>query len=390
MKRYLVIGCAAVALCTAAGSASAQTKFDVMIGGDAFFQFGYVDQDLDQGLRSTEALNRFRLVVTPTAKADNGLEYGAHARIRASNENATVDADRAYIFAEGAFGRIQAGTDAGASDNFAYIGPVVDWGTFGSADGWWMSFLGPTGDNIPVAAQGQLRTLTSSDHYTRITYLTPSFSGLQGIISYGPSSDSLATNVNRSRGTTTPTLNGVVEPSSARASAYEDVYEIGAVYSGEFSGVTVEGSAFYSGGQAKDDTDGSGLVTRYEDLSSWQAGLQVGYAGFKVGGSYSNSYDSGYAKTGILNKTDQETIIAGLQYTTGPIIVGASYTYAQDGGDLDSPGKNKLNLYTVGGNYTVAPGLTVGLEYSYFDLDHNVNANDDKGSVIIFDTRVSF
>ncbi|MCW2245224.1 putative porin [Azospirillum fermentarium] len=389
MKRYLVIGCAAAALCTAAGSASAQTKFNVLIGGDAFFQFGYVDQDKDQGLRSTEAMNRFRLNITPTAKADNGLEYGARVRLRASNGNGTIDADRAYIFAEGQFGRVQAGTDAGASDNYAFIGPVVDWGTFGAADGWWMSYLGPTtGGNIPLSTQGQLRTLGSSDANTRITYLTPSFSGLQLIASYAPVTGPANSNYGSANTAVSRAKNTSVG-SESRAEGYNDVYEIGAVYTGEFSGVTIEGSAFYSGGQAKNDVVGL-TTTRYEDLSSWQAGLQLGYAGFKVGGSYSNSYDSGYVKVGRSNSTDQETIIAGLQYTTGPIVVGASYTYAQDAGDFDATGKNKLNLYSVGANYTVAPGLTVGLEYNYFDLNHNVSANDDKGSVVIFDTRVAF
>ncbi len=389
MKRYLVIGCAAAALCTAAGSASAQSKFNVLIGGDAFFQFGYVDQDQDQGLRSTEAMNRFRLNITPTAKADNGLEYGARVRLRASNGNGTVDADRAYIFAEGKFGRVQAGTDAGASDNFAFIGPVVDWGTFGGPDGWWMSYLGPTtGANIPLSTQGQLRTLGSSDANTRITYLTPSFAGLQLIASYAPVTGTANSNYG-SANTSVNRLKDTSVGSNSRAEGYNDVYEIGGVYTGEFSGVTIEGSAFYSGGTAKNDVVGT-ITTKYEDLSSWQAGLQIGYAGFKVGGSYSNSYDSGYVKVGRANSTDQETVILGAQYTTGPVIIGAGYTYAQDAGDFDSTGKNKLNLYSVGANYTVAPGLTVGLEYNYFDLDHNLNANDDKGSVVIFDTRVAF
>lgn len=377
MKRYLVIGCAAAALCTAAGTASAQSKFNVLIGGDAFFQFGYVDQDKDSGLRSTEAMNRFRLNVTPTAKADNGLEYGARVRIRASRGTAQLDTDRAYIFAEGQFGRVQAGTQAGASDEFGYIGPV-DWGTFGGADGWWNSFIGDTAfGNLPLQAQGNLRTLTSSDAYTRVVYLTPSFSGLQGIVSYGTTTDSTLTDVKRSK---------AGSASNGRVSAYQDVYEVGAVYTGEFSGVSVNGSAFYSGGTAKDGS----LATQYEDLNSWQVGLTVGYNGFKVGGSYSNAYDSGYQKTNRRNSADQETVMASAQYTTGPIVVGAGYTYSQDAGDLTATGKNKLNLYSVGANYTVAPGLTVGLEYNYFDLDHNVNANDDKGSVVIFDTRLAF
>ncbi|MFP5512173.1 MAG: hypothetical protein ACLGJC_03680 [Alphaproteobacteria bacterium] len=57
MKRSLVIGCAAVALAAGCGTASAQSKFDVLLGGDAFFQGAYVDQDNDNGLRKTEFAN---------------------------------------------------------------------------------------------------------------------------------------------------------------------------------------------------------------------------------------------------------------------------------------------------------------------------------------------
>ena len=73
MKRSLVIGCAAVALATGCGTASAQSKFDILLGGDAYFQGAYVDQYNDKGVRKTEFANRFRLTVTPTAKAYKGL-----------------------------------------------------------------------------------------------------------------------------------------------------------------------------------------------------------------------------------------------------------------------------------------------------------------------------
>jgi hypothetical protein len=76
VRSALLLGAATLSLVSvmAAGPASAQSKFDVVIGGDAYFEAGYVDQDRDAGLRSTEFRNRLRLLVTPKAKADNGLE----------------------------------------------------------------------------------------------------------------------------------------------------------------------------------------------------------------------------------------------------------------------------------------------------------------------------
>ncbi len=112
MNRYLLAGSAAVALALGAGAANAQAKFDIKVGGDAYFEAGYVDQDLDSGLRSTEFRNRMRINIIPTAKADNGLEYGARIRIRANSGAAnarTTDADRSYIFAQGTFGQVRLG-----------------------------------------------------------------------------------------------------------------------------------------------------------------------------------------------------------------------------------------------------------------------------------------
>ncbi|WP_236783903.1 porin, partial [Azospirillum humicireducens] len=73
VNRYLLAGCAAVTLAAAAGAANAQAKFDVKVSGDAYFEAGYVSQDLDANTRSTEFRNRLRLNIIPTAKADNGL-----------------------------------------------------------------------------------------------------------------------------------------------------------------------------------------------------------------------------------------------------------------------------------------------------------------------------
>ncbi|PWC36216.1 porin [Azospirillum sp. TSO35-2] len=364
MKRSLVIGSAAVALAAGCGTASAQSKshFDILMGGDAFFQGAYVDQDNDNGLRKTEFANRFRLTITPTAKADNGLEYGARLRLRAANgtSNArSTDADRAFIFANGTFGTIQAGQINGLSDEYGVIGPNVE-GIEGSPDAQYLNYyVNATGAPYVL---GSLRTLESGDASTKLIYLTPSFAGFQVGAAYTPVYGSSNTDVNRRKNST----------------AYRDMGEVQATYKGEFSGVGVEASAAYQFAKAA-----SGL----EDLSSVHVGANVSYAGFKIGGSYAFSGDSGYVK-GTTGVDDQQIWIVGANYTLGPVILAATYTDAK-GVDSNFSGLNsRAHVWQAGVTYTVAPGLTTGLEYSY--LDNKVGTVNNDANIVLWDTRFAF
>ena len=65
----------ALALVLSAGAASAQLT--VTLGGDNYFEFGYVDKQGNNGesaFRKTEVRERTRLTINASAKADNGLE----------------------------------------------------------------------------------------------------------------------------------------------------------------------------------------------------------------------------------------------------------------------------------------------------------------------------
>lgn len=366
MKTFLLAGGAAVALCAFSGVASAQTKFNVMVGGDAYFEAGYVDEDGDANLRNTEFRNRFRINFIPSAKADNGLEYGGRIRIRANNGNRTTDFDLAYMFVQGAFGTVQMGTNYGLSDADAIIGPV-DWGTFGGPDGDFTAF---TNNAVTSAYTYGLRTFGSSNPETRITYYTPSFSGLKAGVSYTPrlggsGSQSVAGNIDRNDTT-----------------AYNDAYEIGLIYGGEFSGVTVDATAFYSGATAG--------ANNVEDVSSYQFGANIGYAGFKLGGSYSNHTESGYAKTAAF-KDDQEFWMVAGQYTTGPLTLGVAYSESTDAGSATVRGDRSFDTITAGLTYVVAPGLSVGAEYTHYSLETNeAGVTDIDGDVLILTTRLTF
>ncbi|WP_448205189.1 porin [Azospirillum sp. sgz302134] len=389
MKRSLVIGCAALALAAGCGTASAQSKFDVVIGGDAFFQGAYVDQKNDAGLRSTEFSNRYRLVVTPTAKADNGLEYGGRVRIRTGNGAATqtgtgVTGDRAFIFANGGFGTIQAGVINGLSDEYGIIGPNVE-GIAGGPDNNTVYFLNGANtvngnallDLLP-STTNNFRAFASGDAGTKIIYLTPTFSGFQAGVSYMPRTGDVNQSVNRRK-------------NNGGYGVFQDVVEFGGLYKNEFGSVAVEASAFYQLGQSVNVAG-----TDFKDLSSVHAGANIGYAGFKFGGSYAYSGDSGYDKA-LTAKEKQEVWIVGAQYTTGPFVLAVDYLNSRGNDNVNGVLPGRADIWQGGVTYTVAPGLTTGLEYSYVNYDSKAapaltgGANlDDHAHVIMLDTRLAF
>ena len=95
MKAYFLGACSALALTMASACAWADApgNFDIKMSGDAFFESGTVSQQQSANNRSTDFTNRFRLDFVPTAVADNGLQYGARLRLRASKSSGLTDAD---------------------------------------------------------------------------------------------------------------------------------------------------------------------------------------------------------------------------------------------------------------------------------------------------------
>ncbi|MCW2238170.1 porin [Azospirillum canadense] len=406
MNRYLLAGCAAVALAMGAGAANAQAKFEVKVGGDAYFEAGYVSQDKDSGLRSTEFQNRFRVNIIPTAKADNGLEYGGRVRIRAAGANTGMTADRAYIFAQGAFGQVRLGVTNSFNDEtyistptdylpLALVDRVVNWigGAPGTAGAQIGGLTGPyqgadvNGGVAPGVTGNSIvwPSLALENNATKIVYFSPRFAGLQLGASYTPRNDSFNQDVDRLKIATAAT--------GGFTSNFQDMIEVGANYSNTFAGFTVKGSAGYFWGDAL----GRGVAgDRYEDLNAWQVGAQVGYAGFSVGGSYTDYGKSGQNKIAGNFTEDTRNYTAGVQYTTGPLVVGFNYKFGADAGSVALAGSRHLNVYEVGVGYTVAPGLTLQAQYDYFDSKSDKPTTavsgtpDDTGHVVLVRSVLAF
>lgn len=393
--RMLAAGCAAVAMMAAAGSASAQSKFSLEIGGDAWTTAGWVDQSNDVDQRAVEFINRFRLMITPTAKADNGLEYGARVRLRANRGTAQADTDRAFVFMQGKFGRIEAGQVDGPNGQY-YVTHPTDAGT-GGVDGDFSYFMPYTtvqtnfGWNTVSGDAGPFGSATS----TKINYFTPRFfgtddeTGLMGMVSYAPNVEELATGQN----TTVDRNNRTLLAAGSAAPEFNgngnDTFEIGLRYDGKYANdLTLGAGLFYIGGSKKDVAVTGGATTRYENLSAWQTGLQLGYKGFKVGGGFLWAGDSAYQKNS--GAEDQFAWTLGAQYEFDKFIVGANYMKAEDAGTLATAGARKQNVFAVGATYLVAPGLDVALEYIHNEINNETGIADIDGDAVLLRTQVKF
>ncbi|MFD1626277.1 porin [Azospirillum griseum] len=407
-QSHALLLCGTAALCFT-GPVQAQSRFDIQLSGDAYFEMGLVSQSNDTNLRSTEARNRFRLTVTPIGKADNGLEYGAYLRLRSALGTGVVDTDRSYLFASGAYGTVRLGITPGFDGEISHLTngtgrPIayLPFGLYDHAAAW----VGPTGGaqgtdtatgrhtggDLRGGVGGALQPpatlmwpwLNADAGATKILYASPRFAGLQVGASYTPRNDSVNTDVNRNR---------VGSTAAAQfTGSFQDIVEIGANHKATLGPVKTTLSAALMAGKAT----GSGVAAdSFRNLRGHIAGVRFEYGGFSVGADYLNYGKSGQnARYAYMD--DSWSWQVGAQYASGPYVVGAAYIRTEDPGQVNRPGKRTANVYEVGTSYTVAPGLRLQLQYDFFDTtsDKAVTAAtgspNDRAHVMLARTLLAF
>jgi predicted porin len=161
------------------------------------------------------------------------------------------------------------------------------------------------------------------------------------------------------------------------------VWDAGINYQGQYGGLGVD--AAITGEVGSEDY--ANTVAR-DDLEAYTAGLNLSYAGFKVGGSYGKVDEWGQAKT---QNSEASYWTLGAAYEYGPF--GTSVTYLDstvDNGTVVGKDNEFTNL-SLGADYQLAPGLVPYVEISFFDTDDNDAATkDNDGSVFLVGTELSF
>lgn len=365
MKKILLAGAAVTAMLAGATAAQAQTSpIEVRIGGDAFFEAGFVSEDNDAGKKSGDFRDRYRLNIVVTGKASNTLSYGARMRLKADNGGAgnVIDADRGYMFIDSSYGNIRLGTGPSYNDDIGGVYRPIDYQFLAEND----QISAWAGDSALMA-----HTLADNGLGTKVIYVTPSFSGLSAGLSFTPDSASVLNEVNTGR--------------SKSAGGWEDAWEVGLNYNNKFGDLSVAASLGY---MAAD----SGVST-LEDLAAWQAGLSVGYKGFTLAGGYilKDGDNAGFIGTTSRYKSDTTLYNVGASYAFGNAVVGVGYMYGEREGSTTTAANLEQSVWSLGGNYVLAPGLSVGAEYAYVDISGDpTSVADNKANVFLLRTFAAF
>jgi hypothetical protein len=329
--------------------------------------------------------------------ATNGLKYGMFYEVR-------IVGASTFAGSSSANPGISAGSNGGTlfwRRDFGYVGTAAA-GTLrmGQTDGPMSLFLIGTFDDFAtglfngdindagIGAGGFSGVVPwwpfpdVGNEYTsaKVVYLSPAFAGLDFSVSYEPTSanlvDSSTCTNSTPVGTTTLGPTGCVFQSSSNNGAdlqrRRNTIEAAVRYRGAFGGFGVAGSliGMWGGhinptGGATTSTPGGPAVARFDNIRMYDGGLAVTFAGLTVGGNAIwGSYNGQFAPKpdGGANSV---AWIGGVEYTYGPMIVGAAYYRWKYQGALGLPTQRTDQGLQIGLTYNIAPGLALLAEYLY-------------------------
>lgn len=426
MRKLLTTSALASMLIFAASPSNAQVSLD--LGGHYKGYLSFVDQDEVAGGLSVRELDwqqETEIHFTGETTLDNGLTVGFHAEADVDGNGADqFQTEEAYAYFSGAWGRVNAGREDGATYLLQIAAPSADSNVDGirqyvqgvnyaalplsiaataTAAGLVDVTLGADGvdgaDDVRIDAGANLATSSAfSDVFrfdydqnvagraNKLTYMTPVFNGFQLGASYTPDMDDSTRDV-----LTGNSIDGNDQ--------YGDVYEIAARYEGQFDQVGFSLGAGYTHASYEDndagedtvafiDADNNGaftagetVVASYDDRQAWNVGLDLDFGPFGVGAIYKND------DLGISDDADRDTFVVGADYTTGPFKLGISYLDQDQelfGVDVET------QRYSGGVVYTYGPGMTFRGSLGHIEHEVDNSGLDGDATYALVGTQINF
>ena len=397
MKKQLIGTTALVSagLLAAAGvnqGASAAEPLSLSVGGFFSVAVEYRNEDDGTGepganLQDIGVYNDGEIQFTATTTLDNGIGIKARIEYEALNYGAvktnptatagntaspTQIADERYIDFSGGFGILRIGSDDAATYGMQYQAPV---GAYQ---------IGVNTPTFAIAAAGGNAVGLYPTTYAgiggdaeSIIWFSPRISGFQLGLSYTPDDSTNDLSAETSGFGGIPKLDN-------EGGAQEDIFAIGMNFVETFNDVDVAvtggyltGSEEVSGGANSDDRD------------MWFGGLNVGFAGFAVGGSIRGD------NRGRDSDGDSLTWDAGVTYSNGPLTLGFTYLNSEvELGTLAATSSNEdeLDAFLVSGNYNLGPGVDIwgGIKFYDYDTDTGLDSKKNDGYIVSIGSSVSF
>ncbi|TAL34853.1 MAG: porin [Alphaproteobacteria bacterium] len=435
MKKVLLAGTAIAGVALLASPAKADLKLD--LGGYFRGYMVYADNDEVGGTSSYENLRSFEFKkdaevhFTGETTTDMGLTVGVHAEMKLLGnglggyggslgiggggfnnvlypyyQDGTTGTssmiDESYIYFSGGWGRVNFGNEDGAAYLLQVAAPSADsnidglrptiqgfnsdvWND-GSADQDWYDPLNY--ENYGSGGYVWVNSVLGYDNAQfrstdRITYLTPKWNGFQAGVSYAPNAGQLAIG----NGTWGMSYDDVNE------GFYEHLWEASARWDGEFQGFGISVGGGYSDASPMNDTGSGTGDFGDDDYTTWDAGLNLSWQGWSLGGAYlhSNTGTSG-------PDADYRVWDVGLGWDNGPWHLGASWwngRWEQNayGSSFTSPVGDDLEVdrYAVGGGYTYGPGMSFRGAVAWLEVDNGTSTDPEPSQLqVTLGTDVNF
>ena len=360
MKKILFATSALVATGLFAGNAQAAEPIKLSVGGFMQYYYAFASEagTIKKSKGNTDSYGvhtrqNNEVHFNGSTTLDNGITVAARIELEGTNDGSS-NTDGAYVSLSGDFGQVtlgQAGT-AGAS---MHVSPPSS-GFIGADDGNFGSFLqspsmnkGSAPDTYPGYAGGTDR---------KITYMSPSFSGVTFGASYTPDSGIKSNNAKSNHNDNNH--NGV---------------SLALAYGGEFSGMSLAASVGYERiDRAKKNVGvktADKMTTRDSEAALFAAGIRLGFDAFTVGAAYGAREDAGDS-----NK-ELESFSVGVGYAMGDASVSFGYATGELKGMTDattgkkSTEKNNTStdIFDVGMDYKVSPGIKWQSSVTFVSFD---------------------
>lgn len=369
MKKILLGSTAMIAAGTMLGG-QANAQIELGLGGYMQQWFGYASQDSVPGTGTNagdsgdydgfNSASDTEVHFIGSTTLDNGLKFGVNIQLEGNTSGDQID--ESYLFVDGSFGRVEMGSENSAQYKMQYAAPDVGIGLNSGDQTNWVSYSGVGGTN------GSFRTgfgstfveVAGANDARGLTYYTPRFAGFQVGATYRPNTNEDA--------------NGPVDRDATNVT---DIGSFGINYVQSFGGFDVAVAGGYGFGSGNGNND---------DPSAWSAGLNVGFAGFTLGGSYAQTKDN----PGLGDTTGWD---AGVSYGTGPWAVSLAWFHGERSDAGATFNEAKTNTYHLSSSYALGPGIKVAGTLGYMKIDDEggpIDGEDNKAWYIVAGPNLSF
>lgn len=341
MKKILLGTTAIIALSTFSAEAFAAEKIKLELGG---FMRHYVGvgnsdetavtagadntaRDLGLGMHGNTEIY-FRGATT----LDNGLNVSVDIQKEANKGASGTDISSVTVSSD-TMGAFTIGGTAGADDDFVIRSPHqasdLDWGDAAA----YANIAGLAGgDSAAFGAQSLTGVAMDNTKGNKLKYNSPSFGGISAHLSYTP-----ATGVNK-------------DLQSASRNDTHDETAAGIMFEGEMGGASISADV------------GTLRINGANNQNHF--GLNIGMAGFTVGGGYTTSNDDqSTAAAAASASRDGKAYEIGLAYATGPYTIAGGYMKSKSKGVVATVGNNVDTYWTVSGAYDLGAGVLLTANY---------------------------